>query len=380
MSSEKRDTRFFEAFTDAKAEYQEKNLKVVRYDLLTRDALLEMDKENALVLVAVSPLEIHGGFLPLGTDLIEAIMMFQWIKEVIQERQPDKEFIIVEASPLPIGWSGVRGMVGTIHVRHKTFRDVLQQYLEGFVRAGFKRFLVSSAHHGNIHAYAIEEAALRVMKKYEELDVRIASPLNWIVKKLMIDHPRKTWGDIAEQVGQPPLTEEEYEALAKDDHSSLMEVSFMNHVNSELVDPAYKEKDLHTTPISHMFKKLLSAKLGTLGGPTGAGYNGVPSMADSRDWIPLYKALIKDVGWFFIEGLYEKSHEEYMDEYATSFFYNLVMLKTNWKWRAVVVPALIITALLCYYPLFPWNLLSLLYIPFLLLFVGLKIKKALEPS
>lgn len=368
--------RLYDAFSKAKAIREEGNLTIIRYDLITRDKLLKLKKYNALVLITISPLEVHGGFLPLGTDFLEAIMMFEWVKDFLKQRE--EKYTLIEIPPLPLGWSGIRGMTGTIHIKHKTFRDTILQFLEGFIKAGFKKFFLSSAHHGNIHAYAMEEAGYKLMKKYKKQQVRIISPLNWIVKKLMIDDPKKTWGTMAETLGQPPLTEEEFKALAKDDHSSLMEVTFAKYINPKLVDPAYKEKGLKTTPISHMFLKLLSSKKGTLGGPEGWGYNGNPSMADSRDWLPLYKALIQEVGNEFVDALYNVNYNDFMDKYARSFFYSLVMLSTNWKWRAVYIPSIIIISFLCIFPLFPWNLLSLLYIPALFYFLYRKIAKVLN--
>lgn len=371
-----KNVKYFDAYSNAAPKYSEDNLTIIRYDLISRNQLLELDRENALVLIAVSPLEVHGGFLPLGTDFLEAIMMFDWIKGSVKKIKG--EFTVIEVPPLPLGWSGIRGMIGTIHINHKTFRDVLLQFIEGFIKAGFRKFFLSSAHHGNIHAYAMEEVGYKLMKKYKNKEVRIVSPLNWIVKKLMIDDPRKTWGTIAQKLGQEPMSDEEYSALAKDDHSSIMEVTFTKHINPELANSAYKESDLKTTKVIHMFLKLLSSKKGTLGGPEGWGYNGNPSMADSRDWLPLYKNLIQEVGDEFINALYNVDYEEFMEKYARSFFYSLVMLSTNWKWRAVFIPAIIIIILLCSYPLFPWNLLSLLYIPALFYFLYRKIANILN--
>lgn len=379
--TDKENVKFYDTITNSEAIYEEENLTIVRYDLITRDKLLEMDKSDALVLVAVSPLEVHGGFLPLGTDFLEARMMFELIKDLLKERKKDKHFTIVETPPLPIGWSGLRGMVGTIHIRHKTFRDVVAQYLEGFVLAGFKRILVSSAHHGNIHAYAIEEAALKVMKKHEELEIRIASPLNSIVKKLMIDDPKNTWAASAEKLNQPPLTEEEYEALNDDDHSSIMETSFVQYMNPELIDASYKDKEPHTLGIEYGIKKLFLKRWAVYGdGPLGRGYNGRPAMTDSRDWFPLYADLIKDVGEEYIDALYEKSYEDFMEENSTSFFYGLVFLSTGWRKRAVFLPLIIIIASLLIPPLFPWNLLTLLYFPLLFLFVFIKIRNVLNQT
>ena len=75
--------------------------------------------------------------------------------------------------------------------------------------------------------------------------------------------------------------------------------------------------------------------------------------------------------------VFQEIHE-FMEKYARSFFYSLVMLSTNWKWRAVYIPSIIIIILLASYPLFPWNLFSLLYIPALFYFLYRKIANVLN--
>lgn len=371
MSSNDKKVKFFDAYSQSAPIHKDKNLKVIRYELITRQQLLELDKSNALVLVAISPLEVHGDYLPLGTDFIEARMMFEWIKDTIKERKKDKDYTIVEMPPIPLGWSGVRSMIGTIHTKHRTFTNVVESYLEGIVKAGFKRIFMTSAHHGNIHAYAMEEAAMRVMKKYSELEVRIASPLNWIVKKLMVDNPRKTWGDMAERLGDNPLSDEEYTALFQDQHASIMEISFVKNINPDLVDECYKEKEPYTTHFIQGIKKMFADKYAVLGeGTLGCGYNGHPARVDDRDWIPYYKALISDVGEEFVNALFEKDYEEFMEKYSRSFMWPLVFLRTNWKWYGFFIPLLIIVGSLLFYPLFPWNLIPLgLYILYLFLMV-----------
>ena len=123
---------------------------------------------------------------------MEAILSIELIKKLLKERKLYRHYTIVEAPALPLGTGTLREMLGTVHIKHATFRNVVAQYLEGFVKAGFTKILITSVHHGLIHSVAIEEAAMKVMKKYKETGVRIVSPLNWIVKKIYVDDPKKT--------------------------------------------------------------------------------------------------------------------------------------------------------------------------------------------
>jgi creatinine amidohydrolase len=46
--------------------------RTFHYEELTASQLAELDRENTLALMALSPLEVHGPHLPLGTDVMVA--------------------------------------------------------------------------------------------------------------------------------------------------------------------------------------------------------------------------------------------------------------------------------------------------------------------
>ena len=53
--------------------WEEDNLTLVNYDLITRKKLRKLDKSDAIVFIPVALMEVHGEFLPLGTDYMESI-------------------------------------------------------------------------------------------------------------------------------------------------------------------------------------------------------------------------------------------------------------------------------------------------------------------
>lgn len=374
QQSDDLNTKVYDIYSKSKPIHKEENLTIVRYDLITKKMLDTMDKRNALVIVSVSPMEVHGSFLPLGSDFIEALMMNELIKEILKERKKDKQFTIIEIPPLPIGTGTLRGVKGTIHFSHSTFRNTVKEYLDGIVNAGFTKIMITSVHHGLIHALALEEAAMKVMKKHAKSGVRIVSPLNWIVKKIYVDNPKKTWKSVVEEIGQTPLSEDEYTALFQDHHSSIMEIAFVKNINPKLVDPEYKNCEPHVEGNVHGIKSLISKKWSNLGGPKAYSYNGHPAKADSRNWFVLYEKLIKDVGEEFIDALFVKDNEEF-EKYTKSFMWPIFFLKTNYKWRFLAT-LIICLAVLFYLPLFPLTLIPIIiFVIYLVIRLGIVVKK-----
>ena len=371
------DTKIYDAYSKALPIYEDENLTIVRYDLMTRKQIIDLDKRDALALVAVSPLEVHGDYLPLGSDFIESLLMNELIKSMIKERKKPRHYTIVDMPPLPIGTGSGRGLVGTINIKHATFRNLMVQYLEGIVKAGFRRILMTSVHHGNIHAYAMEEAAIKVMKKYKKEGVRIVSPLNWIVKKIYVDNPTNTWASVVEKLGQSPLSEEEYQALFNDHHASIMEISFVKKINPNLVDPMYKTCTPKIEGILQGLKPLITPDWLKKANKEGCGYNGHPARADSRNWYVLYESLVKDVGEEFIDALYHKSDLEFK-KYTKSFMWPIIFLRTNWKWRGFYFPLLICILCLLYFTLFPWTLIPIISFMIYMLIRAYSIVNALK--
>ena len=102
--------KIYDAYSKALPIYEDGNLTIARYDLLNRKQIIELDKKDALVILAISPLEVHGDYLPLGSDFIESLMMNELIKSTLKERKKNNHYTIVEIPALPIGTGSGRGM------------------------------------------------------------------------------------------------------------------------------------------------------------------------------------------------------------------------------------------------------------------------------
>ncbi len=314
--------------------WEEENLTMVHYELLTRKMLLDMDKSDALVVLPVALMEVHGTFLPIGTDYIESVAWGNGLlPAALKERRKDKHYTCVLYPPIPLGTGGLRGMTGTVNFSRQLLQEALFDTIDALVEAGFKRFFLCTAHHGNTHGTVFEEVVHKIRKKYRKEDVRVASPVNFFVQRTYVSKDTAFWDGVAEKVGLiPPLTEDDYYAIRNDHHSSLMEVSFMKELNPEWVDPSYKDCKEHLEGLEHGIKSLLGKKWAHLGGPNGCGYNGDPSRVDDRDWFLLYNEVIRQLSVEMVDGLYAEDPREFDEKWLSSFQWQVKLLRTNLKW------------------------------------------------
>ncbi|MBD3188938.1 hypothetical protein GF325_19075 [Candidatus Bathyarchaeota archaeon] len=298
------------------------NLTIVRYDIINFQQFLDLkdsgDVEKGLVVVPVSPIEVHGKYLPLSADYIETFLALDMLKDALKNQRSDNQYTIFELPGIPIGTGTNRGHWATLHTNRKAFYDVLVNLFESLVYSGFRKIFVMSVHHGMIHAYAMEQAANKVMKQNKDLDVRILSPNHFIADTLFIQDPVKVFSKYIEKHGQEPLSDHEKEALNHDHHAGIMEITFTKMISEKLVDPSYKEAPRNVEDMGAQLKGLISRKWAAHPPlePDGCGYNAEPGLADSRNWEVLFTDMIKDIGLSYVDALYaedRKAMEPYIN-------------------------------------------------------------------
>ncbi|MBN2150595.1 MAG: creatininase family protein [Candidatus Lokiarchaeota archaeon] len=297
---------------DARYVYEDGNLTVVKYDKINFQQLIDLkDKDKAIVLIPISPMEIHGKYLPLSSDYIECYLGLDLLKGVLKKDRPESKYTLVEFPGIPIGTGTNRGHPGTIHNSRKTVYELCKGVFDSLVRAGFRKILILSVHHGMIHAFSMEEAANAVMRKYKHLDVRILSPNHMIAKTIYMDDPKAVFSKYIEKLGQRPLSEEELRAINIDHHAGLMEIAFVSAINEKLVDPVYKSLGPNVEKMDAQLKGLIFREWAAHPPkePLGCGYNADPSFYDKRDWYSLFAAMISDVGLTYIDALAAESRE-----------------------------------------------------------------------
>ena len=197
-----------------------------------------IDRSKAAVVVACSPLEVHGPHLPTITDNLEADGIGMRAMQMLKAKHPELE--LLRLPPLYVA-ADVLPHPGSVMFRSSTITRTMIDLGRSLTKQGFKRLWVTSFHGGPRHFVPIEYAASEVNKRYGGEMVSVFS--------LMINRLTKGSSDLsqvlAERVG---LTETD---LHEDAHAGCVETSLMLYLLGEHVDPAFKQLD-RITPNSKL--------------------------------------------------------------------------------------------------------------------------------
>jgi creatinine amidohydrolase len=139
------------------------NGRVRQWAHLTGREIDAVDRDRAVVTVAVSPLEVHGPHLPTVTDNLEARGLSARAISKLQVRHPELECL--ELPPIYVA-ADVLPHVGSVMFRQSTIVRVLEDLGRSLAAQGFRRLWVTSFHGGPRHFVPIEYAAHRVNRRY----------------------------------------------------------------------------------------------------------------------------------------------------------------------------------------------------------------------
>lgn len=120
-------------------------------------------RERAVVLVTVSPLEVHGPHLPTICDNLEAEALARRAAEKLHDAHP--ELIFLHLPPIYVA-ADVLPHVGSLAFRPSTIIRVLEDLGRTLCKQGFRRIWVSSFHGGPRHFVPIEIACDRVNRRW----------------------------------------------------------------------------------------------------------------------------------------------------------------------------------------------------------------------
>lgn len=278
-------------------------------------ALDKLDRERAVVIFAVSPLEEHGPHLPVGTDVFHAEFFNQELAKRILERKPG--WTVVLGPSLPIGASAFEH-AGTLLVRARTVRNATLDYGAALARQGFRYILVNNGHAGPRHVVALEEAAAVVSRRFGVRMLSVSGPILW---KFL----RGGFNDRLEFLLGRPLTPAEREAMRGDSHGGLWETSLLLRARPELVAPEFKELPQVCFPLLDALKKNYPLRLGNR-----LGYIGAPAAA-STEFGELARKLLVDAAWEVIQPVFDARDESWQ---RTSFLYKLPFFRTAFPYVA----------------------------------------------
>ena len=115
---------------------------------LTRLEMEWVDKEKTIVMIPLGATEQHGSQAPLGTDMMIASAMPRYIKEEMDQVDPD--FPMLFFPVIPVGLS-VEHMdfCGSVTFKPDTYYKMLYEIVESIAHHGFRKFVFLICHGGN---------------------------------------------------------------------------------------------------------------------------------------------------------------------------------------------------------------------------------------
>jgi creatinine amidohydrolase len=135
----------------------------LRYEELALPELAALDRERTVFLWAVSPIEVHGPHLPVGTDVLVAEEVQRRYVAELDQRHPELQCVILPslhagADALPIK--------GSLSVPATVLEGMITAYAKGLAAQGFRYLLLSDNHGGPRHGLGIEAAVRTAWRKW----------------------------------------------------------------------------------------------------------------------------------------------------------------------------------------------------------------------
>jgi len=236
---------------------------IYQIEKLSYPQIDKLDRQKAVLIIAISPLEEHGPHLPIGVDIFNASFFAEHVAKLILADHPDYDILMFPA--LPLG-TQVYKRLGSFYIKPSTLYDIVYQTGRGAAIYGFANIFVLSAHGTPKQYVAIETACRRVSRKDK---VRMVCLTGGLAVKFLN-------GQMYEAIGQKlnrQYSDEEKMLLKYDYHAGWWETSMMLLKYPELVDKSYTElKPYLKDPVT---RKVITPDIPKL------GFYGAPAKADS---------------------------------------------------------------------------------------------------
>lgn len=224
----------------------------------------DLDRERTLFVMCLSPMEVHGPHLPLGTDVRVAQEVKDRTLVKLRERRPDLQFVL-----FPPYFMGSDTIPGSMEVDSRAVNLLLKAGAGFLADRGFRYLLVADNHGGPRHQIATAKAVKRL---YEKRGFHIVAPFLHFFRRMVELDPL-----LLERLGVGAGACGDVE----DSHAGLNETSLMLCTDPEKVRPMWRE--LTRTSIKrNRWPNLL---LGALG--RGLRYLGMEEMGDDIGYVGL---------------------------------------------------------------------------------------------
>ena len=247
---------------DEAAKRREVDDRILFQEELSWKQLDELDRDRTVFFVTVSPLHQHGPHLPIGVDCFTAQAFAAAAARRLCTEHPNWKAVL--APILPIG-ADTFEYLGSISIRRRAVRDLLEDFLDSIARYDFPNIVVVHAHGGPGHAMALSEACARVN---DRRGARAFSPMTRILPDLFGGHYRDTFRKVMGDSAGADLD------LTSDHHAGRWETSMLLYLRPELVDSGYTR----LKPIEVDAQELNAEAAQNYG--DRLGYFGAPAQAD----------------------------------------------------------------------------------------------------
>ncbi|MEW5734558.1 MAG: creatininase family protein [Thermodesulfobacteriota bacterium] len=206
--------------------------RVLEMGSLTYPEFLALDRDKTVVLLAVSPTEIHGPHLPLCTDWFLATEAARKAASQVLARLPDYDALI--APTIALG-SDVIPLPGSIGIRPRVLQGLVADVGSALARAGFRYIAVLSGHGGPRHNAAIELACREVNRKHR--GAQMFSPTAELIHYILLGSFQEDLQDRCQGL----LPEEDVRRLWPSDvHAGALETSLGLLFMPDQVRPGYQ--------------------------------------------------------------------------------------------------------------------------------------------
>jgi creatinine amidohydrolase len=202
------------------------DIKLMRWETLTKRRFDELDRQRCVVLVTCSPLEVHGPHLPLGADALEGEGLAERMLPMLPQRHRERTFLKL---PFIYTATDVVPHPGSLFFRPSTTIAVLEDLGRSLAAQGFRDVLVSNFHGSPRHFLAIETACERVSR---ERGIRMVSVFSVMLSRLTLG------GSELDDVlgGLPGVNRDD---LVGDTHAGLVETAQLLALHPEWVERDY---------------------------------------------------------------------------------------------------------------------------------------------
>lgn len=261
---------------------------ILEYVKLTYSEINELNRDKTIFLMSVSPIEVHGYHLPLGTDVFISEGLLKLYASSIIKKYPD--YKIVKLPPLYLGADALP-LPGSLSIHAKRLEGILFDFGEGLAKQGFKYLFLADNHGGPRHQMAIEMSARRLWKRYR---FYLLDPFNSDFRKMVqIDQ------DFLKGTGlnRGSCGDDSDSHAGTNETSLMLQVLKSDGIEPDLyVKPHYKELDT-SLPVDHKgLTKFISSVgkiLQKLGGKELA--RDLEHLANTLAWVS-YKNMLPYMG------------------------------------------------------------------------------------